>query len=384
MTSKKYSVRANVKDLRVALHALNKVIGRTPVVPATGNVIFESVSSELVSVAATNLKTYAKMNLVPGEMGISSQAFTAPFHHIYQLIRKLKSDEIGLEFNQGPNGRIVVLSDEGDFFMTPSCLADNFPKMPRVPAAGSFAMKGHELKEGLRLVDESVSTDDYRPSMNYINCQSHGGVVRFVATDGMSLALFDSNTSYSGPNFFLPKTVLHLLRSVRFNKSSYAFATIGTNNIQLSCDDMEIVSSYDSSLVFPDYLNALPNYSEGTSGSIIASEFKYRLGLSKLFETGRSVSTGSLKFENNELLIMSGEDGEGFGSALRMPIEYAHNAPCRIGFNFDLLLRGLRHCDDRVSFKIAAPNRGVMFEYSPKYGNKMSQLVMPTMLSQPL
>jgi DNA polymerase-3 subunit beta len=376
---KKLSFRANVRDLRRALHVLNKIVSNNPILPILDNVLIHCVSSEVTAVTGSNLNLWVRMSLTDDPIHLTSTTFILPFSTLFKLVRKLNSEIIDFKVAEDGLGVVSISADEGDFAMNQEFTVGDFPKTPTIKKLGQFAMMGHQLKEGLRLVENSVSTDDLRPAMTKVFAHSHNGAMRLVTTDGATLSLYESNTTYSGPDFYLDKKVSALLRTVRFNKSNYVYGEIGAAHSSISCGDMEIVCR-SSDERFPDYQSAIPT--EGAvKGALNASVLKYHASLADLF-ANKATHQASLKFEKGLLTISSKDLDYETSSTQIMAIEFDHEEAFMIGFNLRLLRDILLNCNERAIFSLFAPNRPALFEYSPKYGTKITHLIMPVMLSQ--
>lgn len=382
--SQSNSYRANVKDLRRALHILNKVIPRNPVLPALDQVVFHCVSSEIISVTATDLSLHVKVSLTDDPIHLSSASFILPFAELNKFIRRINSEIIDFVVTdsglQGyPAQKVAILADEGEFRMRPDVELGDFPKTPTFKKQGQFAMLGHQLKEGLRLVYNSVSTDDLRPAMCKVYAESIEGAIRFVSTDGATLSMYESNTSYAGPAFYIDRKVSMLLASLRFNKSNFVYGEVGTGHLLLACGDIEIVSKFNGDERFPDYLNVIPN-TPPVAGAFDAKLLKFHVGIAELF-ANRTTHSARFTLENGLLKIYAEDLDYDSSSSQTMAIEYAGDK-FEIGFNLRLMRDLLKHCDERVQFSFFAANKAALFHHSPKYGIRMTYLQMPVMLNK--
>lgn len=374
------SFSANVKDLRSALHIINKVMVRNRDIPVLEHVLFHCVSNQVVSVTATNLRLWVTISLTQDSIPLSTDKFLIPFAALFRISKKTRGDHIEflvtLPAEEAPVGLIVA---EGEFFTKPDHEPGDFPKTPTFKAEGHFAMSGHQLKEGLRIVEESICYDDLRPAMTKIHAHSFNDALRFVTTDGHRLTAYDSNTSYQGPEFKLSKEISMLLRSIRFNKSSYAHFDVGKGRVSIDCGDLHIVSTFEASDRFPDYLSAIPNTERECSGALDVDNLKFRADLS-LFFANRTTHQAKFTFEETMLTIFSEDLDDGSHSIQMMPIDFSGEKTI-IGFNLKMLINMFKHCNGRASFSIFGPNRAALFFHYPKYGKETTYLLMPVMLN---
>lgn len=382
MSNKTISLQANVKSLLRALYVLNKVVMNNPVLPVLENVLLCGVSNDLTSVVGSNMVLFVKMNLAPGELPIGSSKVLVPFAKLFRLVRKTRSESIKIVFNdmgiETSSVRVTISCDEGDFYVAADDSVGDFPKIPSFKAVGNIAMLSHQLKEGLRVVESSICHDDLRPAMTMVYATEHDGCLRMVATDGHCLTAYDSNTSYSGPSFFIHRKVSMLLSSMRFTKKSYAHISVGDSHVSIGDDEMEISWKFHEK-VFPDYMNALPN-GPHLNGAIDVTELKRRLAFSELFALSYT-HQGVFTFQNNSLEISTEDSDFNSGSLQIIPCEFEDTDKFIIGFNVVKMKQLFRDCDGRVSFNLYAPNKAAIFLSTPKYGLKITSLLMPVMLS---
>lgn len=352
------------------------------VLPILENILLCGVSNDLTSVVGSNLILFVKMNLAPGELPIGSSKVLVPFAKLFRLVRKTRSEQIKISFLDGSietSGiRVTISCDEGDFYVTSDDSVGDYPKIPSFKPVGNIAMLSHQLKEGLRVVENSICYDDLRPAMTMVYASEYEGSLRLVATDGHCLTAYDSNTSYNGPSFFIHRKVSMLLSSMRFTKKSYAHISVGDSHVSISDDEMEISWKFHEK-IFPDYLNAIPN-GPYLSGAIDITELKRRLILSELFVLSYT-HQGVFTFQSNNLKIATEDLDFNSGSIQNIPCEFEDADKFVIGFNVVKMRQLFRDCDGRVSFKLYGSSRAAIFLSTPKYGLKTTSLLMPVLLN---
>jgi DNA polymerase-3 subunit beta len=266
------------EDLRLAIAGAERVTGKNLSLPTLGYVMLEAKERSLL-VRATNLDLGVEISLPakvaePGQLTVSGAV-------LGNFLANLNKDEkIVLETRQNTLA-IVTTHTKSAFNTYPS---DDFPSLPKAPAAAGVKLPTSYLTAGLKAVSYAASNSDIKPEIASVYLYQDGGDLVFVATDSFRLAekriVLDKKVSEPLALIIPIKNALEILR---------LFEGVGGEAVLSATPDQLFISAgnifFTSRLVagvFPDYRQIMPT-NAATEAVVLKNDLFNTLKLANIF-----------------------------------------------------------------------------------------------------
>ena len=251
--------------------------------------------------------------------------------------------------------------------------AEDFPRLPEVVEAQTFAVEREALLETVARVARAASRDEARPVLTGVLVQFAADKLVMAATDSYRLAVKETTLSSTAPELeaIVPSRALQELSRVAGDADEIAVG-VQENQVVFSAGGVWLTTRRIDGQ-FPNYRQLLPE------------SFEHELTISRteLLDVVRRAAVMiqratplQLRFADGEITVVARthEVGE---SQESMPVPYT-GEPLEIGFNAEFLREGLESVEgDDVRMKLISPLRPAILTDE---GEDFTYLVMPIRL----
>ena len=331
-----------------------------------------SAEGKSLKLVATDLEVGIECVVECEEVGEEGMV-TVPCKKLHEVVNNLPVGSVSVSVG---DGNVVALNCGVVRYKLMGMSPDEFPKSPEVNREKSFKMPQADLKEMIRKVSFSISTDPNRVNITGLLLALVDNQLKLVTTDGRRLSMGtrtledapDGDSSYIIPR----KTVMELERLLGTDGEVVVF--LSENQIVFEFGDILIISNLIDG-VFPNYEQVIPkNYERELVADIapftVATQragvmttdrynlVKYEISDGKMVVTTNCPEVGELRDE--------------------LDVEY-EGETLEVGFNPQFILDALKVIDeDKVRMQLKDPqSSGVLF---PNENDDYLYVVMPVRL----
>lgn len=246
------------ENLRTALSALERVVGKQSTLPILSNILLETERGQL-RLSATNLEIGVITTI--GAKIESEGKITVPAKLLINFIQNLAGDQIvGIE----QIGTQVVL-ESGNYVVKINGLdSKDFPIIPEKSTGQRFHIQAELFKQGLQRTLFCVSLNESRPELTGVLMHIQGSNLLLVATDSFRLAEWRSQEAIERENndqdellAIIPSYTLQEVLRVMSQPIDQVDITLEENQIFFEMGSTRIVSRLINGR-FPEYQAILP------------------------------------------------------------------------------------------------------------------------------
>jgi DNA polymerase III subunit beta len=300
-------------DLVNGLKAVTGVAsGKGKTLPILSHLLIEAKGGRL-TITGTDLDLTVQATVPATIEGDFST--TVPSRKFSQIGKESPSEAVEIEVLKNNTLKIVSGSSSFKVCGLPS---EEFPSNGKFNTQYRFLMNQEDLREGIKRVESSVSTDETRYVLNGVLFQLTSNLLTLVATDGRRLSMSKHKVPFDGgeKKFILPSRAVSELSKligkdgdvvveVCDNKASFAMADRGGSEITIASKLID--GSY------PNYQQVIPDdKSVQTTAVVDAENLMESVSRVSLMATEKSYSV-NLDFTEKELVIKAGSPE--FGNA---------------------------------------------------------------------
>lgn len=320
------------------LQLVQNVVSSRATLPILSNVLVEADGNEL-RLTTTDLDVVASAKVPLEELEVAG-ATTLPVRRLTTIIKELPASEINVSVS---DENAASIQCGKSFFKILGLTPDDFPPPPRFEDVKEYKMSQKTLRDGLRKVSYSISTDETRYVLNGVLCQFKEGKMTLVATDGRRLAMMDADIEFPESNeasVIIPTKAVNELQRQLKDVDDEIRVRIGPKQIAFELANCLLVSK----LIEGNY----PNFRQ-----VIPGQAKQRVTLERepflsavqrvsLLAQDKSNSI-KIKFEKDEIEISA--NSADIGEA-RESLSVKYNGPeMAIAFNPEFLMAPFRNLD---------------------------------------
>ena len=238
-------------ELREAIANVQNIVSTRSTLPMLQYVLLTAQDRSL-KLTATDLEVGIECVVECEEVG-EKGAITLPCKKLHEIVNNLPAGSVSMSV---ADGNVVAINSGVVRYKLMGMSTDEFPKSPEVNREKTFAMPQADLKEMIRKVSFSISTDPNRVNITGLLLAIVGNQLRLVTTDGRRLSLGSreiENAPGGDSSFIIPrKTVVELERLL---------GTEGDVNIFLS--DNQMAFEFGSILIISNLIDGVfPNYEQ--------------------------------------------------------------------------------------------------------------------------
>lgn len=259
---------------------------------------------------------------------------------IGEIVRKLPEDIVTITVNNASD--ITIVSGSAEFKIKGKD-AEGFPDIPVVSDGEKIVISQQEMKEIIRQVIFSASTDETKKVLTGIYIETDGNNVVVVAIDGIRMALRRSVMSQANSNFscIVPAKTMNDIGKILGDDEGDLAITVSNNQILFSVPGTEVVSR----ILEGKYLNyrnlAMTDYQT----KLVVNTEQLLSCLERAVLLYSEARKYSIKFDiNNDVLTISA-NSEGGKIKDEMPVNM-EGKPMSISFNPRLFYEIVRVIDE--------------------------------------
>jgi DNA polymerase III subunit beta len=319
--------------------------------------------------AATDMELSVRA-LVPAQVH-GEGSIVLPGRTLVDIARLLPSDEVTIEHRASES--VVHVSSGSASYTLQTFNAEDFPRLPEIGEAPTFAVERAPLLETINRVARAASKDEARPVLTGVLVQFAGDKLVMAATDSYRLAVKETALGSSAAELeaIIPSRALQELARIAGDADEIGVG-VQENQVIFSAGDIWLASRRIDGQ-FPNIRQLLPE------------TFEYELTIPRheLLDVVRRAAVMiqratplHLRFADGELTVVARtqEVGE---SRESLPVPFVGDT-LEIGFNAEFLRDGIDAIEgDDVKFKLISPLRPAVLEGED---GSFTYLVMPIRL----
>jgi DNA polymerase III subunit beta len=317
------------------LQQVQNVVGSRAALPILSNVLIEAADGELrLSTTDLDLSVNARVECEVTEAGVT----TLPVRRLTSIVKELPADEIMVTVKDNVaqlicgNSKFKLLGRNPEEFPPPTSFGD----------VQEFTFPQKVLKEGLKKVSYSISTDEMRFVLNGVYTVFKDNQLTLVATDGRRLAMTDAEIEMpEGQDLavIIPTRCINMLQSLLTFEGDVK-VRVGQKLVAFELNKNLITSKLIEGN-YPNYRQVIP----GPANYRVTLEREVMLKcLQRISLLAQDKSTSiRLNFSTDQVEIMANavDIGEAYES---LSVKYT-GPDMSIAFNPDFLIAPFRNLD---------------------------------------
>ncbi len=341
----------NREELLKGIQIIETAVSSKATLPILTNFLIETENKDIskIKLVSTDLEIAVKC-YIEGTV-ISKGGITVPAKKFGGIIKELPSEEIYIKVND--KYQVDIKAGKSHFNLSGTS-KDEFPTIPDFIEEKSTSIETKTIKEMIKKVIFSVSTDETRYVLTGVYCIIQDDNIKFVATDGRRLAYIKRpchRTKTSTKAIIPGKTINELLRIILIEESSDVKISLTENQASFKVNDITLISRLIDG-TFPNYEQVIKKkYQQkikiNTKSLLSATKQVFQL----IQEKGGAIK---LSFGKN-LLKVSGQV-QGIGSG-EVDVDISYSGPSiDIAFNPVYILDILKNAsEEECEFEINGP-----------------------------
>ncbi len=355
------------------LQTVLKTVATKSAMPVLSGIRITAGNNGGVELASTDMELSLRLSL-DAEVEREGAA-VLPGRLLTDVVRSLPIGELSLEYNEKEQ-LAEITSAQADFKL--NCLpAEDFPRLPEMPEAGSFEVEAAPLISTINTVARAASRDETRPVLTGILARFSKDRVKLVATDSYRLSVMETEVESSikeKKEVVIPRASLEELSRL-FSHGEGEQITIGIVDGQIMFSLREILLT--SRLIegqFPNYQQLLPD------------EFKHEVLMDRDDLLDVVARVGLMAQKNAPLrlrlepgnLVVSAQTPQVGEAQESLPLKY-DGEEVEIGFNPEFLRDGIDSVgEEKVALRLISPLRPGLLKGA---GDDFLYLIMPVRLT---
>lgn len=355
-------------ELVQGLGVVGRAVSTRTSVQILSGILLEAQGDEL-RLAATDMELSLRTTVAAAVQGAGS--IVLPGRTLVDIARLLPGDEVTIEHR--PTESVVHITSGSASYTLNTFNAEDFPRLPDLSAAQTFAVDRDALLETIGRVARAASRDESRPVLTGVLVHFTGTTIVMAATDSYRLAVKQTELAGGAPELeaIVPSRALQELARV---------ATAG-DEVSVGVHDNQVLFATGGTWLTTRRIDGqFPNYRQ-----LLPETFEHELTLPRadLLEVVRRAAVMiqratplQLRFAEGELTVVARthEVGE---SRESLPVAFTGDV-LEIGFNADFLRDGLESVEgDDVRVKLISPLRPAVLQGE---SDDFTYLVMPIRL----
>jgi DNA polymerase-3 subunit beta len=356
------------EELVQGLTLVGRAVSSRTAIQILSGILLEARDDEL-RLAATDMELSLRATVSARVEG--DGAVVLPGRTLVDIARLLPGEDVTIEHRAAES--VVHVSSGSASYTLHTYNAEDFPRLPELTEAETFAVDREALLETIARVARAASRDEARPVLTGVLVQFAGDKLVMAATDSYRLAVKETTLGSSAPDLeaIVPSRALQELARIPGDGDEITLG-VQENQVLFSAGGVWLTTRRIDGQ-FPNYRQLLPE------------TFEHELTVSRveLLDVVRRASVMiqratplQLRFAAGEVEVVARthEVGE---SKESMPVAYS-GEPLEIGFNAEFLREGLESVEgDDVRMKLISPLRPAILTDE---GDDFTYLVMPIRL----
>jgi DNA polymerase-3 subunit beta len=355
-------------DLVHGLTTVSRALSTRTAIQILSGILLDASGSDL-RLAATDMELSVRAT-VPAQVE-GEGSIVLPGRTLVDIARLLPADEVTLEHRAAES--VVHVSSGSASYTLQTFNAEDFPRLPEVGEAPTFAVERAPLLETIGRVARAASRDEARPVLTGVLVQFAGDKLVMAATDSYRLAVKETSLDSAAAELeaIIPSRALQELARIAGDADEIGVG-VQENQVIFSAGDVWLASRRIDGQ-FPNIRQLLPE----------TFEYELTINRSELLDVVRRAAVMiqratplHLRFAEGELTVVARtqEVGE---SRESLPVPFVGDT-LEIGFNAEFLKDGIEAIEgDDVKFKLISPLRPAVLEGED---GDFTYLVMPIRL----
>jgi DNA polymerase-3 subunit beta len=358
-------------ELRDAIANVQNIVSTRSTLPMLQYVLLKAEKNSL-KLVATDLEVGIEC-VVDCEKVTEDGVVTLPCKKLHEVVNNLPPGDVNVAVS---GGNVVALESGVVRYKLMGMSAEEFPKSPNVKEEKTFSMPQADLKEMIKKVSFSISTDPNRINITGLLLGLVNKQLRLVSTDGRRLSMGScklENAPDADHSCIIPrKTVIELERLL--GGDDEVTVTLSDNQIAFKFRNLLIISNLIDG-VFPNYDQVIPkNYEKEVVAEI--EPFTVATKRAQVMTTDRY---NLVKYEISEGKMVVTTNCPEVGELRdEMSVEYSGDS-LEVGFNPQFMLDALKVIEeDKVRIQLKdAQSSGLII---PDGNENYLYVVMPVRL----
>src|SRR5579862_160267 len=355
-------------ELVHGLSLVGRALSTRTAIQILSGILLEASGDEL-RLAATDMELSVRA-VVPARVE-GNGSIVLPGRTLVDIARLLPADEVTLEHRSAES--VVHLSSGSASYTLNTFNPEDFPRLPDLAGAETFAVEREPLLETIIRVARAASRDEARPVLTGVLVQFAGEKIVMAATDSYRLAVKETALAGASAELeaIIPSRALQELARIAGDVDEIGVG-VQENQVIFSAGDIWLASRRIDGQ-FPNIRQLLPE----------TFEYELTISRSELLDVVRRAAVMiqratplHLRFADGELTVVARtqEVGE---SRESLPVPFTGDT-LEIGFNAEFLKDGIEAIEgDDVKFKLISPMRPAVLEGED---GDFTYLVMPIRL----
>jgi DNA polymerase-3 subunit beta len=358
------------EELTRALSVVGRAVSTRASVQVLGGVLLRG-SDGRMELSATDMELSLRLSVeaqVEGE-----GAVVAPGRLLVDLARLLPESEVVLE-HRPEQGVLEVTCGPASYRLN-TYSAEDFPKLPEVEGAQTFAVDASAFLETVSRVARAASRDESRPVLTGVLVRFEGGKLIMAATDSYRMSVKETELAGGAAaelEAIVPARALTELSRIAQDSGELQIAVQENHAVFGAADIWLTTRRIDGQ--FPNYKQLLPE----------TFEHEVMLPREEFLEVVRRASVMAqrnsplrLRFAEGEVTVSAQTQDVGEAKE-SLPVPFS-GEPLEIGFNPDFLRDGLESVEgEEVALRLISPLRPGLIYSEPE---DFSYLIMPIRLA---
>ncbi|GAB4339539.1 MAG: DNA polymerase III subunit beta [Candidatus Abyssubacteria bacterium] len=357
-------------EMRDAIANVQNVVSTKSTLPMLQYVLLDT-KENFLKLVATDLEVGIEC-VAECEEVKEEGTFTLPCKKLQEVVNNLPPGAFTMETK---DGNTVTFGSGLVRYKLMGMPPDEFPKSPKVKREKSFSMPQMVLKEMLKKVSFSISTDPNRVNITGLLFTIVGKQLRLVSTDGrrLSYAMHEVEGAPSGDSYIIPRKTVNELERL--------LGTEGDVSIFLS--ENQIAFEFANLLVISNLIDGVfPNYEQVIPKSYPKKVLAEKEPLSVATRRTQVMTTDRFNLVKYEVdrgkMVVSTNCPEVGEAKDEIDIEY-DGEPVEIGFNPQFIVDVLKVIDeDKISLELKDPQSSGLFK--PVDNDNYLYVIMPVRL----
>lgn len=326
-------------DFRETIANVQNIVSTRSTLPMLQYVLLSAAENKL-KLVATDLEVGIECVVDCEELG-EEGTVTLPCKKLHEIVNNLPPGSISISV---ADANVVALNSGVVRYKLMGLAPEEFPKLPEVNREKTFVVPQADLKEMIRKVSFSISTDPNRVNITGMLLVLVGSRLKLVTTDGRRLSLGSrelDNAPEGDSSYIIPrKAVMELERLLGTEGDVNVF--LSENRIAFEFGNILMVSNLIDG-VFPNYEQVIPkNYEKELTAEI--EPFRVATQRAGVMTTDR-YNLVKYEISKGKMVVMTNcpEVGE-----LRDEIDVEYEGdPLEVGFNPQFILDALKAVDEK-------------------------------------
>jgi DNA polymerase-3 subunit beta len=358
------------EELTQALSVVGRAVSTRATVQVLGGVLLRA-SEGSMELSATDMELSLRLSVEAQVEG--GGAVVAPGRLLVDLARLLPESEVILE-HRPEHGVLEVTCGPASYKLN-TYSAEDFPKLPEVEGAQTFAVDTSAFLETVSRVARAASRDESRPVLTGVLVRFEGGKLIMAATDSYRMSVKETEIAGGAAaelEAIVPARALTELSRIAQDSGELQIG-VQENHVVFGAGDIWLTTRRIDGQ-FPNYKQLLP---ETFEHEVVLPREEFLEVVRRASVMAQRNSPLRLRFAEGEVTVSAQTQDVGEAKET-LPVSFS-GEPLEIGFNPDFLRDGLESVEsEEVALRLISPLRPGLIHSDAE---DFSYLIMPIRLA---